>query len=78
MNHREIMQLIKQMREQFKRSCPSKSDEEIDKMILDVFFKAYCEDKMDREDLTTLTNALGYGINKEILDEIEREKRGGK
>ena len=76
MNEKQIRELIAQLRQQFKAKNRDKSDEEIDKMILDVFFKAYCEDKMDREDLTTLTKVLGYQVNDEILDEIEREKKG--
>ena len=76
MNEKQIRELIAQLRQQFKARNRDKSDEEIDKMILDVFFKAYCEDKMDREDLTTLTEVLGYQVNDEILDEIEREKKG--
>ena len=76
MNEKQIRELIAQLRQQFKAKYRSKSDEEIDKMILDVFFKAYCEDKMDRENLTTLTEVLGYQVNDEILDEIEREKNG--
>ena len=76
MNEKQIRELITQLRQQFKAKNRDKSDEEIDKMILDVFFKAYCEDKMDREDLTTLTEVLGYQVNDEILDEIEREKNG--
>ena len=76
MNERQIKELIAQLRQQFKVRNRDKSDEEIDKMILDVFFKAYCEDKMDREDLTTLTEVLGYQVNDEILGEIEREKKG--
>lgn len=76
MNEKQIRELIAQLRQQFKARNRDKSDEEIDKMILDVFFKAYCEDKMDRADLTTLTEVLGYQVNDEILDEIEREKKG--
>ena len=44
-------------------------------MILDVFFQAFCEDKMDRRDLTALTNALGYDVKDEILDQVEEEKK---
>ena len=78
MSEKEIKQLIKDMKNQFSKAYPKKSEEEIEKMILDVFFKAYCEDKMDREDLKTLTSALGYEIKDEILDQIEKEKKGGK
>ena len=74
MNEKEIKQLIEDMKNQFSKAYPKKSEEEIEEMILDVFFKAYCEDKMDREDLTTLTNALGYEIKDEILNQIEKER----
>lgn len=78
MNEKEIETLITQMRQQFKKHFPKKSDLEIDKMILDVFFKAFCEDKMSREDLTTLTNFMGFETNEEILDEVEKEKKAHK
>ena len=77
MNEKETKQLIKDLREQFKRKFSKKNDKEIDHMILDVFFQAFCEDKMDRKDLTTLTNALGYGVNDDVLDQVEKEKKEG-
>ena len=77
MNEKEIKQLIKQMREQFSSIEKGKSEEEIDQMILDVFFRGYCEDKMSREDLTALTAALGYEVNDDVLDQIEKEKEEG-
>ena len=78
MNEKEIQQLIKQMRQQFGSIKKGSSEEEIDQMILDVFFRGYCEDKMSREDLTTLTSALGYEVKDDILDQIEKEKKEGK
>lgn len=78
MNKKEIEQLIKDLKCQFKKRYPNKSDEEIEHMILDVFFQAFCEDKMDRRDLTTLTNALGYDVKDEILDQVEEEKKKGR
>ena len=78
MNEKEIKQLIKDLKTQFEKRYPDKSEEEIEHMILDVFFQAYCEDKMDRADLTTLTNVLGYEVKDEILDQIEKEKKEGK
>lgn len=78
MNEKEIKQLIKQLRNQFRAKFKDKSEEEIDGMILDMFFKAFCEDKMSREDLTVLTEVMGYEAKKEILDEIEKEKKGEK
>ena len=74
MNEKEIKTLIKQLKQQFKKQYPKRSDEEVEKMILDVFFQAYCEDKMDREDLTTLTMAMGYAVDNDVLDQIEKEK----
>ena len=76
MNEKQIRELIDQLKKQFKAKYSNKSDEEIEQMILDVFFQAYCEDKMSREDLTTLTEFMGYEVKGEILDEIEKEKKG--
>ena len=78
MNEQEIKQLIKQLKQQFKSKYPNKSDEDIEHMILDLFFQTFIEDKMDRQDLTTLTRALGYEVNDDILDQIEQDKKGGK
>lgn len=78
MNEKEIKQLIKQLRNQFSTKFKDKTEEEIDEMILDMFFKAFCEDKMSREDLTALTEVMGYEIKEEVLDEIEKEKKGSK
>ena len=77
MNEKEIRKLIKDLKTQFSKSFPNKKEEEIEKMILDMFFKAYCEDKMCREDLTTLTEVMGYEVDDEILDQIEQEKKEG-
>ena len=78
MNEKQINAMLKQLRAQFKKQNPGKSAEQIDEMILDLFFKMYCYDKMDRHDLTTLTEAMGYEVKDDVLDEIEKEKEGGK
>lgn len=78
MDEKQIKLLIKDFRLSFKKRYPNSTDEEIDHMILDVFFQAYCEDKMDRHDLTVLTDFLGYEVVDDVLDEIEKEKKGGK
>ena len=75
MNYEEIMNLVKELRRQFKATNKGKSEEEIDEMILDVFFQAFVQDKMDKEDLKTLSNALGYEINEDVIKEVEQEKR---
>ena len=78
MNEKEIRELIKQLKAQFRAKYKSSSEEEIEHMILDMFFQAFCEDKMDREDLTVLTEVLGYQVDDKVLDEIEKEKGGKK
>ena len=78
MNKQEIMQLINQLKQQFKSKHPNMSDEDIEHMVLKLFFQMFCEDKMDRQDLTALTRALGYNVNDNVLDQIEQDKRGGK
>ena len=59
MNEEEIMKLI----DRFKQS--GLNDEE----ILVVFFDAFKEGKMDRKDLETLTNALGYELTPEFKND---------
>ena len=78
MNEQEIRNLIRDLRAQFKKAYKGKSEDDIDHMILDMFFKSYCDDKICREDLETLTIAMGYEPVKKVLDEIERQKKGGK
>ena len=78
MNEKQIMNLIKQLKTFFKESHPEDSDEEIEHMILDVFFESFIEDKIGRRDLTVLTNALGYDVNEDILDQIVEDKRQNK
>ena len=78
MNEKQIELLIKQLKQQFKKKRPNSTEEDIEHMILDLFFQMFCEDKMDRKDLTTLTEALGYQVKDDILDEVEKEKKGGR
>lgn len=78
MNENEIKELIKGLKTFYKKNNPDASEEEIEHMILDVFFKAYCENRMDKKDLSTLTNALGYRVKEDIIDQIEKEKKEGK
>lgn len=59
MNEEQINSLIEQLR-------ASGMDDE---KIMDVFFKTFQEGKMDREDLETLANVLGY----ELTDEFKND-----
>ena len=77
MNEKQIKELLKQLKNQFKKQNPNKTEEDIEHMILDLFFKMFCEDKMDRADLSTLTEALGYEVKSDVLDQVEKEKKGG-
>ena len=78
MNEKQIRLMIKNLKAYYKKHNPNKTETEIEEMILDLFFKMYCEDKMDREDLTTLTEVMGYQVKDDVLDEIEKEKKGGR
>ncbi len=78
MNEQEIRAFLKKLREQLHNKYKNKDDEEIDAIILDGFFKSYLDDEMCRNDLEVLTLAMGYEPKKEVLDEIDRQKNGGK
>ena len=78
MNEKQIRLMLKNLKAYYKKHNPNKTETEIEEMILDLFFKMYCEDKMDREDLTTLTEVMGYQVKDDVLDEIEKEKKGGR
>ena len=75
MNKQEIEELIKQLKEGLKRANPNATDKEIEKMIMDIFFNAFVSGTMDRDDLKTLSAALGYEVIDEVLDEVEKEMK---
>lgn len=77
MNEQEIKLTLSQLKEQFSLRYPEKNEEEIEEMILHMFFDAYVSGKMCREDLETLTIMLGYDVKKDVLDEVERQLQGG-
>ena len=74
MNEKEIRQTINDLAQKFAQKRPNASKEDIEHMILDLFFQMYCEDKMDREDLSTLCAVMGYEAKQDILDQIEKDK----
>ena len=78
MNENELLETLNQIRQQVKIKNPGKTDDEVDEMILDAFFESYCEDKMDVEDLCGLAQAMGYEVNEEIIEQMEKEKKGRK
>lgn len=73
MTDEELQQTLTGIREMYKEQFPKKSDDEIDQMILDSFFRAFCEGKLDRESLCALTVAMGYEPDEDVLDQIEKE-----
>ena len=62
MNDEEIRSTIEQIKAQVKANPENKdkSDDEIDELILDSFFKSYTEGEMTKEDLLGLAQAMGY------------------
>ena len=77
MNKEQIFQLINQLKTQFKKGYPNKTDDEIDEMVLDVFLETYYEDKCDKHDLIILAGALGYTLHMDLVDEAKRERKRG-
>ena len=79
MNDEEIRSTIEQIKAQVKANPENKdkSDDEIDELILDSFFKSYTEGKMTKEDLLGLAEAMGYEPDEgfendpEALDKFE-------
>ena len=78
MNEKEIKKTIEQIKKQMRAKYKGKSEEELEHMLLDAFFKAFCEDEMSKDDLIAITCVMGYEPNYEILDKIEEEKKSGK
>lgn len=62
MKDEEIRSTIEQIKAQVKANPENKdkSDDEIDELILDSFFKTYTEGGMTKEDLLGLAEAMGY------------------
>ena len=73
-NDKQIKALVQQMRETYHQSSPGKTEEEIDKMILEGFFLSFCNDKISREDLTNMTAEMGYVVRDDVLDQVEKDK----
>lgn len=76
MNQKELKKTLNEIKGAIKKNKPNLSEKEINKTLLDNFFRSYCDDEITRDDLEAVTIALGYEINEEVLDEIEKEKRG--
>ena len=73
MTDEEIRSTLEQIKAQIKAKPENqnKSDDEIDEMILDSFYKAYTEGKMSKEDLGGLAQAMGYEFTEEFDQDPE-------
>ena len=73
MNDEEIRSTLEQIKAQVKAKPENaeKSDDEIDEMILDSFYKAYTEGKMTKEDLGGLAEMMGYEFTEEFDQDPE-------
>lgn len=68
MNDEELRSTIEQVKAQVKAKPENaeKSEDEVDEMILDEFFKSYTEGKMSKEDLGAIADAMGYEFTEEF------------
>ena len=68
MNPEEIRSTLEQIKAQVKAKPENaqKTDDEIDEMILESFYKAYTDGKMTKEDLGGLAEAMGYEFTEEF------------
>ena len=73
MNDEETRSTLEQIKAQVKAKPENaeKSDDEIDEMILDAFYKAYTEGQMSKEDLGGLAQAMGYEFTEEFDQDPE-------
>ena len=71
MNDKELRETLKAIKAQVKAKPENKgkSDEEIDRILLDGFFQAFCDGKMSRNDLAAITQALGYEVSEEFMND---------
>jgi len=78
MNHNEeiynvLMQIKAQLKE--KPENKGKSDEEIDKIMLDGFLKAFDNGEIDKDSLLGIMDLMGYEPTKEFLKAISKKKK---
>jgi len=73
MNDEEIRKTIEEVKAQVKAKPENqeKSEDEIDEMILDGFFKAYTEGKMSKEDLEAIAGTMGYEFTEDFDQDQE-------
>lgn len=77
MDHNEvILNTINEIRRQLKakKENKEKSDDEIDRIILDGFLKAFDEGEIDKESFLGIMDLMGYEPTKEFLEAISEEK----
>lgn len=77
MDHNEqILQIINEIRKQLKakKENRGKSDDEIDRIILDGFLKAFDEGEVDKESFLGIMDLMGYEPTEEFLEAISEEK----
>lgn len=77
MDHNEqILQIINEIRKQLKakKENRGKSDDEIDKIILDGFLKAFDEGEVDKESFLGIMDLMGYEPTEEFLKAISDEE----
>ena len=77
MNDEEIRTTIEEMKAQVKAKPENegKTEDEIEEIMLDGFFKAYTEGKMSKEDLAAIAGVMGYEFTEEF-DKEEEVKPG--
>ena len=71
MDEEELLQTLNEIKAQIRAKPENrgKSEEEIDGILLDGFFKAFCDGKMSKADLEAITEALGYEFTEEFAND---------
>ena len=85
MNDEELRSTIEEVKAQVKAKPENKdkTEDEIDEIVLDGFFKAYTEGEMSKEDLGAIAQAMGYELSEEFendpeaADMVEGNAEGG-
>ena len=79
MTEKELKQTIAAIKKAVtnKPENKGKTEEEIDKILLDGFFDAFVEGKLSKDDLCAIAVALGYEPQEDILDLVEKELKKG-
>lgn len=68
MTVKELKQILINTKKQIKERCPDKSDEVIEKAMLNTFLEAYKEGRLGKEDIICVASIMGYDVDEKAFE----------